>query len=169
MRELNVFCQVVRHDITAERVRELKPKGIILSGGPASVYEPNAPKLDPGIFDLGIPILGICYGMHLACQALGGAVTPAASREFGRAVCRIHEAASLFEGVSPDLDRHAANMIARVSGRDTQAADCRIIAQPTGIQIVSRQGLGRTEVKPTAGSETGWTDAWLPDKAPPAR
>jgi hypothetical protein len=69
-----------------------------------------------------------------------------------------------------DLDRHAANTIARVSGGDTQAADCRIIGQPTGIQIISRQGLGRTEVKPTAaGSETGWTDAWLPDKAPPSR
>jgi GMP synthase (glutamine-hydrolysing) len=102
VRELNVFCQVVRHDLTAARVAELKPMGIILSGGPASVYEANAPKLDPGIFDLGIPVLGICYGMHLACQALGGAVTPAASREFGRAVCRVHESAGLFEGVSSE-------------------------------------------------------------------
>src|SRR5712671_346072 len=85
VRELNVFCQVVRHDLPAARVAELRPKGIILSGGPASVYEPNAPKCDPGIFELGVPVLGICYGMHLACQALGGAVKPAASREYGRA------------------------------------------------------------------------------------
>ncbi|HEY1375310.1 MAG TPA: GMP synthase (glutamine-hydrolyzing), partial [Gemmataceae bacterium] len=74
VRELNVFCQVVRHDLPAARIAELKAKGIILSGGPASVYEPTAPKCDPGIFDLGVPVLGICYGMQLACQALGGKV-----------------------------------------------------------------------------------------------
>ncbi len=102
VRELNVFCQLVRHDLTADRVVELMPKGIVLSGGPASVYEAKAPTCDPGIFDLGIPILGICYGMQLACQALGGAVKPGASREFGRAICRVHEAAGLFEGVSPE-------------------------------------------------------------------
>ena len=61
VREQHVFCQLVRHDITAERVKDLNPKGIILSGSPYSVYEPNAPKCDPKIFDLGIPVLGICY------------------------------------------------------------------------------------------------------------
>src|SRR3954452_22063107 len=70
VREQNVFCQIVRHDLSAERVRELNPKGIIFSGGPASVYEPGAPKCDPRVFDLGVPVLGICYGMQLACQAL---------------------------------------------------------------------------------------------------
>jgi hypothetical protein len=69
-----------------------------------------------------------------------------------------------------DLDRHAANMTARVSGGDTQAADCRIIALATGIQILSREGLGRTQVKlNTPGNATGWTDAWLPDRAPARR
>ena len=69
-----------------------------------------------------------------------------------------------------DLDRHAANMTARVSGGDTQPADCRIIAQPTGIQILSRQGPGRTQVKlSNPGDVTGWTDVWLPDKAPAGR
>jgi hypothetical protein len=69
-----------------------------------------------------------------------------------------------------DLDRHASNMTARVSGGTTQATDCRIIAQPTGIQILSRQGPGRTQVKlSTAGDVTGWTDVWLPDKAPTGR
>ena len=91
VREQNVFCQIVRHDLPATRIAELKPRGLILSGGPASVYEPGAPHCDPAIFDLGIPVLGICYGMQLACQALGGKVTPGASREFGRAHCRIHE------------------------------------------------------------------------------
>ena len=58
VRDLNVFCMVVRHDISAARVRELNPRGIIFSGGPASVYEPNAPKCDPAVFDLNIPVLG---------------------------------------------------------------------------------------------------------------
>jgi hypothetical protein len=69
-----------------------------------------------------------------------------------------------------DLDRHAANMTARVSGRTTQPADCQIIGQPTAIQILTRQGLGRTQVRMSPpGTATGWTDAWLPDRAPPAR
>jgi hypothetical protein len=69
-----------------------------------------------------------------------------------------------------DLDRHAANLTARVSGGATVPADCRIIGQPTGIQILSRQGLGRTEVKlNTPDAASGWTDAWLPDKAPTTR
>jgi GMP synthase (glutamine-hydrolysing) len=99
VREQNVFCQVVRHDLPAARVAELKPRGLILSGGPASVYQPGAPRCDAAIFDLGIPILGICYGMQLACHALGGKVQPARSREFGRAHVRVREAGGLFAGV----------------------------------------------------------------------
>src|SRR5947208_2972271 len=85
VRELNVFCQVIRHNLPASRVAELRPRGVILSGGPASVYEPGAPTCDPAIFDLGVPILGICYGMQLAVHALGGDVQPAGHREFGPA------------------------------------------------------------------------------------
>jgi GMP synthase (glutamine-hydrolysing) len=99
VRELNVFCQLVRHDVSAERVAALKPKGIILSGGPASVYEPGAPRCDPAIFQLGVPILGICYGMQLACQIMGGDVKPAPSREFGRAECHITTNDRLLAGV----------------------------------------------------------------------
>jgi GMP synthase (glutamine-hydrolysing) len=99
VREQNVFCQIVRHDLPASRVAELKPKGLIFSGGPASVYEPGAPRCDPKIFDLGIPVLGICYGMQLACHLLGGEVRPAGSREFGRAHIFIRETEGLFAGV----------------------------------------------------------------------
>ncbi|MFO0880025.1 MAG: glutamine-hydrolyzing GMP synthase [Gemmataceae bacterium] len=99
VREQQVLSQIIRHDLPASRIAELKPKGVILSGGPASVYEPNAPRCDPAIFDLGIPVLGICYGMQVACQALGGAVLPASRREFGRAVCHVHEVDGLFADV----------------------------------------------------------------------
>jgi GMP synthase (glutamine-hydrolysing) len=99
VREQNVFCQLVRHDLSVERVAELKPRGLIFSGGPASVYDKGAPHCDPKLFDLGIPVLGICYGMQLACQALGGEVKPAPSREFGRAHCHVTEADGLFQGV----------------------------------------------------------------------
>ncbi len=102
VREQNVFCQIVRHDLSADRVAALQPRGLILSGGPASVYEPGAPRCDPEIFSLGFPVLGICYGMQLACQALGGEVKPAASREFGRTHCHIKEADGLFAGVPED-------------------------------------------------------------------
>ena len=90
VREQHVYCEIVRHDITAERVRELAPRGLILSGGPASVYADGAPPCDPEIFDLGIPVLGICYGMQLMCQALGGRVQSHPVREFGRAHCTVN-------------------------------------------------------------------------------
>jgi GMP synthase (glutamine-hydrolysing) len=98
VRELNVFCQIVRHDLSADRVKELNPKGIILSGGPASVYDAGAPQCDPAIFDLGIPVLGICYGMQLACQALGGSVKGAEHREYGRASLNVTDANQLLRG-----------------------------------------------------------------------
>jgi len=97
VREQNVFCQVVRHDLPAERVKALKPKGIILSGGPASVYEPGAPHCDPKIFDLGVPVLGICYGMQLACYFMGGKVGQTAhTREYGRATLTVTDTNALF-------------------------------------------------------------------------
>src|SRR5689334_6311353 len=118
VRELNVFCQVVRHDLLAARAAELRPRGIILSGGPASVYEPNAPRCDPAIFELGIPVLGICYGMQLACQVLGGEVKPGRTREFGRASCRVHESAGLFADVPAEtvVWMSHGDQVASVSG-----------------------------------------------------
>lgn len=84
VREQQVYCEIVRHDLSASRIRELAPKGLILSGGPSSVYEDRAPKCDPEIFHLGLPILGICYGMQLVCQSLGGNVRSAPAREYGK-------------------------------------------------------------------------------------
>jgi GMP synthase (glutamine-hydrolysing) len=89
VREKGVYSELVRPDITFEDLKKLNPKGLILSGGPSSVYEPNAPRCDERIFDLGVPVLGICYGMQLGAQILGGQVKPAKAREYGRAKLRV--------------------------------------------------------------------------------
>ena len=104
VREQNVYCQILRHDIAAERLAEIAPKGIILSGGPASVYEEGAPRCDPKLFELGIPVLGICYGMQLTCEALGGKVDNTPSREYGPATCEIHDHSGLFAGLPSEMD-----------------------------------------------------------------
>jgi len=104
VREQHVYCEIVRHDISAQRLRELDPVGLILSGGPASVYVDDAPACDPELFRLGIPILGICYGMQLVCQAFGGKVNNAPAREYGRASCQILQAEGLFAGVEPTTE-----------------------------------------------------------------
>jgi GMP synthase (glutamine-hydrolysing) len=104
VRQQQVYCEIVRHDITAERILQLAPMGIILSGGPSSVYDPGAPKCDPAIFGLGLPVLGICYGMQLACEALGGQVQSAPAREYGRAHCRITCDNELFAGLPDELE-----------------------------------------------------------------
>jgi GMP synthase (glutamine-hydrolysing) len=97
VREQNVYCEIVRHDITSDQIRKHDPSGLILSGGPSSVYEPGAPNCDPAIFELGIPVLGICYGMHLACDHLGGKVESSATREYGRALCEVSPDDKLFK------------------------------------------------------------------------
>ncbi|MEM7784240.1 MAG: glutamine-hydrolyzing GMP synthase [Planctomycetota bacterium] len=98
VREQNVYCEIVRHDITPTQIKDHYPSGLILSGGPNSVYEDAAPKCDPGIFELGIPVLGICYGMQLACEHLGGKVQSVSSREYGRAVCQVTHRDPIFDG-----------------------------------------------------------------------
>jgi GMP synthase (glutamine-hydrolysing) len=99
VRHEQVYCEIVRHDISAERIRQLAPKGLVLSGGPASVYAEGAPKCDPAIFELGLPVLGICYGMQLIGKAMGLRVEGAASREYGRAHCEVTAENDLFVDV----------------------------------------------------------------------
>ncbi len=91
VRECHVYCELVPHDTPWERVRELNPRGFILSGGPASVYDENAPLTPAYVFECGLPVLGICYGMQLLAHQLGGRVAPAHAREYGHAV--IHQEA----------------------------------------------------------------------------
>ena len=74
VRECNVYCEVMPYNTSLEKIKEINPKGIIFTGGPSSVNEEGAPKCDPAIFDLGIPVLGICYGAQLMMNTLGGVV-----------------------------------------------------------------------------------------------
>lgn len=104
IREQNVYCEIVRHNISAETIKARNPTAIVFSGGPSSVYESNAPKCDPNIFKLGIPVLGICYGMQLASQALGGKVESCNRREFGRARLHIQSMERLFAGFPHEID-----------------------------------------------------------------
>jgi len=94
VRECQVYCEIKPYTMTAEKIREAAPCGIIFTGGPNSVYEEGSPKVDPEIFKLGIPILGICYGCQLIAHTLGGKVSPAASdsaREYGKTPIPIKE------------------------------------------------------------------------------
>ena len=99
VRELHVYCQIEPPDIAISRIKSVAPEGIILSGGPASIYEKDSPKVDSQIFDLGIPVLGICYGMQYMIHALGGKVESAAKREYGLAELKVLDSNSLFYNV----------------------------------------------------------------------
>ena len=104
VRECQVYSEIVRFDISAADVKKMKPNGIILSGGPASVYDQDAPHVDTQIFSLGIPVLGICYGMQLMAHHLGGQVEFSARREYGAAVLHVMDGSKLFEGLGRQLD-----------------------------------------------------------------
>jgi GMP synthase (glutamine-hydrolysing) len=91
IRECNVYSTILRHNTPAKKIVAMKPKGIILSGGPSSVYSKKAPVPDPFIFELGLPVLGICYGVQLFAQFLGGKVEPGQKREYGRGTLNIKD------------------------------------------------------------------------------
>src|SRR5438477_12960411 len=104
IRELQVYSEVVRFDISATELAALQPNGIILSGGPASVYDQGAPQVDPGMFSLGVPVLGICYGLMLMAHHLGGEVVFSGRREYGAGMLHITDGSQLFDGLGSQLD-----------------------------------------------------------------
>lgn len=104
VRECSVFSTIIKYDTPAEKIAELSPKGIILSGGPASVYDKNAPLPDKNIFNLGIPVLGICYGMQLIAHFLGGKVEKGLKREYGKSTLTVADSScALFKELPKDL------------------------------------------------------------------
>src|SRR6202021_3908733 len=103
IREFNVFSVVLPCTVPLARVRELQPKGVILSGGPCSVYDADAPAADKGVLELGVPVLGICYGLQFIVHHLGGEVVGAAAREYGHAEVTLVAETPLFRGLPGSL------------------------------------------------------------------
>jgi len=142
VREAGVFSTLVRSDIPRDELAAMNPKGIILSGGPASVYDEGAPTMDPGVLDLGVPVLGICYGMQLACQVLGASVTQGEHREFGRAALHIERAEGLFAGLPQNTSVWMSHGD-QITGLD--GAGLEVLASTTTCpyaSVVSRSGSG---------------------------
>lgn len=104
IRECHVYCELLPHDTPLEQIAARKPAGLVFSGGPPSVYETDAPTIDPAVYDLGIPILGICYGMQLMAKQLGGEVVPGGQqREYGKTDLRVIDPQPLFGGLNGEL------------------------------------------------------------------
>lgn len=99
IRQCHVYCEIHPYNLPVDTVRRLNPRGLIFSGGPASVYEPAAPMASPSLLQLDIPVLGICYGMQLMTHQLGGQVAPASEREYGNAALRIDANCPFFSGL----------------------------------------------------------------------
>jgi GMP synthase (glutamine-hydrolysing) len=122
IREANVYTEILPFNTPAEQIKTQHPKGVILSGGPASVYEPGAPASDPAIFKIGVPILGICYGMQLIGKELGGKVEPANRREYGSREIQTVNSSSLLNGIRRVWMSHGD----------------RILEPPPGFEITAR-------------------------------
>ncbi|MBD3752962.1 MAG: glutamine-hydrolyzing GMP synthase, partial [Micrococcales bacterium] len=128
VREAGVYSELVPHTATAAEIAAKNPIGIILSGGPSSVYEPGAPTLDPGVFDLGVPTLGICYGFQVMAQALGGVVANTGLREYGATD------ASIIRDESVLFDGQPADQNVWMSHGD------QVSEPPAGFEVLARTG-----------------------------
>jgi GMP synthase (glutamine-hydrolysing) len=143
LRELSVYSEIVPHTMPAAEIAKRQPVGIILSGGPKSVSDPGAPMVDAGIFDLGVPVMGICYGMQLLTHVLGGSVGRADQREFGHAMVSPQGNCRLFEGL-PDAIRvwasHGDFVAAAPPGFEVTATSAN--APVAGMQNTARRIYG---------------------------
>jgi GMP synthase (glutamine-hydrolysing) len=124
VRECRVYSELVPHTMSVDAMRARRPLGLILSGGPASVYADEAPQLDPGIYDLGVPMLGICYGMQLIAHQLDGEVDHTNRAEFGRSELKAEAGSALFEGLP-------AEQACWMSHRDS------VVAPPSGSRVTA--------------------------------
>jgi GMP synthase (glutamine-hydrolysing) len=129
VREEHVYCELHPADLSLDAIEAFDPTGIILSGGPSSVLDPEAPDCDPRVFELGVPILGICYGLQLLVHKLGGKVEAADDREYGRATLKIEREDPLFEGLADDADH-----VVWMSHGD------RVLALPEGMTVIASSG-----------------------------
>ena len=135
VRECRVYSEIVAHDVPAAELAARDPIGIILSGGPASIYEHGAPAVDPGLFELGVPVLGICYGMQAMAAALGGQVANTGAGEFGKTQVRLSESSLLFGDLPVE-------QTAWMSHRDS------VVQAPAGFSVTAT-----TDITPVAAME----------------
>ncbi len=143
IRELNVYCELRNPDITFDEIESLDPSAIILSGGPHSVYEDDAPTVDTRIFDLGTPILGICYGQQLIAHLLGGKVAKSDKREFGKAIIEVTKPSPLTEGVG-NVSFHDTDAFPHLTETDHSLVNQvwmsrgdHVTALPTGFETIA--------------------------------
>ena len=125
IRECGVYAELMPYDADEESVRALNPRALVLSGGPASAYAPGAPRPQPFVWQGKVPVLGICYGMQLMAQALGGSVAPADRREYGHAMIHARQSAGVFADIAPDQDvwmSHGDHITALPSGFEVLAS-----------------------------------------------
>ncbi|MGH7333801.1 MAG: glutamine-hydrolyzing GMP synthase [Candidatus Rokuibacteriota bacterium] len=136
IREMSVYSEILPPSVSLERLRAAGYKGIILSGGPSSVYDEQAPVPPATLFDIGVPVLGICYGMQIMAYQLGGTVIPVDRREYGKAVVQLGARSALFRGLTPDDHER---LVVWMSHGDT------VLAAPSGFAV-----LGSTDNCPVA-------------------
>lgn len=182
VRELNVYSELVPYRKTAEEIKKIAPKGIILSGGPNSVYEKDAPVCDPEIFNLGIPVLGVCYGMQLMAKSLGGKVVPAGIQEYGKAILEVVPKDKLFLDLESKFvswmshgDSVAELPPGFISSAKTKNTPCAAISNnekrlygvqfhPEVIHTMNGQEILRNFVINICGSKPSWTmDKFIDD------
>jgi GMP synthase (glutamine-hydrolysing) len=141
IRECKVYCELLPYDTPVEKIAAFNPKGIVFSGGPASVYDEGAPECDPAVFEMGLPILGICYGMQYMARALGGTVHPGDKREYGRTELHVTDSGDLFADLNPQLICWMSH------------GDC-VTAPPPGFVVTAR--TENSPVAAMANRERGW-------------
>jgi GMP synthase (glutamine-hydrolysing) len=182
VRELGVFSELLPHHVGAEEVRRRAPKGLILSGGPASVYAPGAPRLDPALLELGIPVLGICYGMQALVLTLGGRVEGAPVGEFGRSGLTVTRAGRLLAGTPaeqacwmshrdtvfappPGFTALAASSESPVAAlEDVERGLYGIQFHPEVVHTPCGQHILETFLRDICGSERSWSPASIIDE-----
>jgi GMP synthase (glutamine-hydrolysing) len=139
IRECRVYSELVGHGVSPEAVQARRPLALVLSGGPASVYADGAPRVDPGLFRLGVPVLGICYGMQLMAQDLGGRVERSGASEFGRTELEAQSESELFAGLPPEQScwmSHRDSVVAAPEGS-------RVVAESTSAPIAAFEAPDR--------------------------
>ncbi len=140
VRELNIYCRIVPPDIKINDIKSINPEGIILSGGPSSIYEKKSPKADKKIFSLGIPVLGICYGMQFMINSLGGRVKKAKRREYGYAELNIRK----MDGIFRKINKNTTSWMSHGDSIEKLPAGFSVIASTSNTRIAAAENLKKS-------------------------